>query len=187
MENETLKIVPGAKVEVMFLKDEPDVGISRDNRPFNKYTFGVYGTEKVFWATDNFHDQLVGFQAGDRVTIEHKNMKSDKGAYTQYFVHADQDVLLGKSTKDEGNGTPVDTGTHKKTIVEKFQNKEKDRINDIHRQVAVKIVCKDVDFSKEIKLDEYKVLMRNIHIVTTLIDNYPNGFMDTAQDDDLPF
>ena len=101
MENETLKIVPGAKVEVMFLKDEPDVGISRDNRPFNKYTFGVYGTEKVFWATDNFHDQLVGFQAGDRVTIEHKKMKSDKGAYTQYFVHADQDVLLGKSKEEE--------------------------------------------------------------------------------------
>ena len=187
MENETLKIVPGAKVEVMFLKDEPDVGISRDNRPYNKYTFGVYGTEKVFWATDNFHDQLVGFQAGDRVTIEHKKMKSDKGAYTQYFVHADQDVLLGKSKEEENVIAQEGTTTRSAMNVDNTpkngsSSPDWDKINadktaDIHKQVCLKLAVQLHGTSKTVLTrDEIASIESNMYALLEILDNNNTPF-----------
>ena len=187
MENETLKIVPGAKVEVMFLKDEPDVGISRDNRPFNKYTFGVYGTEKVFWATDNFHDQLVGFQAGDRVTIEHKKMKSDKGAYTQYFVHADQDVLLGKSKEEENviaqEGTTtrsamnVDNTPKNGSSSPNWDKINADKTADIHKQVCLKLAVQLHGTSKiALTRDEIASIESNMYALLEILDNNNTSF-----------
>ena len=187
MENETLKIVPGSEVEVMFLKDEPDVGISSDNRPYKKYTFNVDGTEKVFWSTDTFHERLRGFQIGDKVTIEHKKMKSDKGAYTQYFVHADQDVLLGKS-KEEGNGVPQEGTTTRSAM--NVDNTPKiassspdwDKINadktaDIHKQVCLKLAVQLHGTSKiALDKDETASIEYNMYALLEILDSNNTPF-----------
>ena len=187
MENETLKIVPGSEVEVIFLKDEPDVGISSDNRPYKKYTFGFDGTEKVFWSTDTFHERLRGFQIGDKVTIEHKKMKSDKGAYTQYFVHADQDVLLGKS-KEEGNGVPQEGTTTRSAM--NVDNTPKigssspnwDKINadktaDIHKQVCLKLAVQLHGTSKiALDKDETASIEYNMYALLEILESNNTPF-----------
>ena len=65
------------------------------------------------------------------------------------------------------------------------------RTHDIHRQVAVKIVCQNTDFSEnEIEVEQYDILFKNVQIILNLIDNKSNDveiMTDKKEDEDLPF
>ena len=64
------------------------------------------------------------------------------------------------------------------------------RTHDIHRQVAVKIVCQGADFTKYvIELDQYYILEKNVQIILDLIENKKDEAPKESaeKDEDLPF
>jgi len=79
---------------------------------------------------------------------------------------------------------PVTWGVHKegeadvKTVanVKSVEVTNDARTHDIHRQVAVKIVCQNTDFSeKQISDEQYDRMFENVQIVLNLIENKKDG------------
>ena len=55
------------------------------------------------------------------------------------------------------------------------------RTHDIHRQVAVKIVCQMADFSeKQISDEQYDRMFDNVQIILNLIENKKDGILPFA-------
>ena len=139
------------------------------------------------------------------VTLKFDNGFEKEGANGPYFshtvLHNNVDTLMFASpklndmiTSDYGRGDtlriikhdtkPVTWGVHKegeadvKTIanVKPAEVTNDARTHDIHRQVAVKIVCQNTDFSeKEISEEQYNLLSKNVQIILNLIENKKDG------------
>ena len=139
------------------------------------------------------------------VTLKFDKGFENEGANGPYFSHTvlnnNVDTLMFASpklneliTSDYGTGDtlriikhdtkPVTWGVHKegeadvKTVanVKPVEVMSDARTHDIHRQVAVKIVCQNIDFTtNEIGEDQYDLLFKNIQIVLNLIENKKDG------------
>jgi len=139
------------------------------------------------------------------VTLKFDNGFKKEGANGPYFshtvLHNNVDTLMFASpklndmiTSDYGRGDtlriikhdtkPVTWGVHKegeadvKTVanVKPAEVTNDARTHDIHRQVAVKIVCQNTDFSeKEISEEQYNLLSKNVQIVLNLIEDKKDG------------
>ena len=154
------------------------------------------------------------------VTLKFDKGFENEGANGPYFSHTvlnnNLDTLMFASptlndmiTSDYGRGdtiriikhdtNPTTWGVHKegeadvKTVanVKQVEVMSDARTHDIHRQVAVKIVCQNTDFSEnEIEVEQYDILFKNVQIILNLIDNKSNDveiMTDKKEDDDLPF
>ena len=139
------------------------------------------------------------------VTLKFDKGFENEGANGPYFSHTvtndDVDTIMFASptlndmiTSDYGRGDtlriikhdtkPVTWGVHKegeadvKTVanVKPAEVTNDARTHDIHRQVAVKIVCQNTDFSeKEISEEQYNLLSKNVQIVLNLIEDKKDG------------
>ena len=135
------------------------------------------------------------------VTLKFDKGFENEGANGPYFSHTvlnnNVDTLMFASpklneliTSDYGTGDtlriikhdtkPVTWGVHKegeadvKTVanVKPVEVTNDARTHDIHRQVAVKIVCQNNDFSlKEISDEQYDLMFDNVQIILNLIEN----------------
>lgn len=139
------------------------------------------------------------------VTLKFDKGFENEGANGTYFSHtvtnANVDTIMFASpklneliTSDYGTGDtiriikhdtkPVTWGVHKegeasvKTVanVKPVEVMSDARTQDIHRQVAVKIVCQGLDFTQnEIEDEQYDLLFKNVQIILNLIDNKKDG------------
>ena len=139
------------------------------------------------------------------VTLKFDKGFENEGANGPYFSHTvtndDVDTIMFASptlndmiTSDYGRGDtlriikhdtkPVTWGVHKegeadvKTVanVKSVEVMSDARTHDIHRQVAVKIVCQNTDFSeKEISEEQYDLMFDNVQIILNLIENKKDG------------
>ena len=139
------------------------------------------------------------------VTLKFDKGFENEGANGPYFSHNvlnnNVDTLMFASpklneliTSDYGTGDtlriikhdtkPVTWGVHKegeadvKTVanVKPVEVTNDARTHDIHRQVAVKIVCQNTDFSEESISDEqYAMMFDNVQIILNLIENKKDG------------
>ena len=139
------------------------------------------------------------------VTLKFDKGFENEGANGPYFSHTvtnnNVDTLMFASpklneliTSDYGTGDtlriikhdtkPVTWGVHKegeadvKTVanVKQVEVTNDARTHDIHRQVAVKIVCQNTDFSeKEISDEQYDLMYENVQIILNLIENKKDG------------
>ena len=139
------------------------------------------------------------------VTLKFDKGFENEGANGTYFSHTvtnnNVDTIMFASpklneliTSDYGSGDtiriikhdtkPVTWGVHKegessvKTVanVKPVEVMSDARTQDIHRQVAVKIVCQGIDFTQnEIEDEQYDLLFKNVQIILNLIDNKKDG------------
>ena len=139
------------------------------------------------------------------VTLKFDKGFENEGANGPYFSHTvlndNVDTIMFASptlndmiTSDYGRGDtlriikhdtkPVTWGVHKegeadvKTVanVKSVEVTNDARTHDIHRQVAVKIVCQNTDFSeKQISDEQYDRMFENVQIVLNLIENKKDG------------
>ena len=139
------------------------------------------------------------------VTLKFDKGFENEGTHGTYFSHTvlnnSVDTLMFASpdlndmiTSDYGRGDtiriikhdtkPVTWGVHKegesdvKTVanVKPVEVMSDARTHDIHRQVAVKIVCQNTDFSeKEISEEQYAMMYENVQIILNLIENKKDG------------
>ena len=139
------------------------------------------------------------------VTLKFDKGFENEGANGPYYSHTvlndNVDTIMFASpklneliTSDYGRGDtlriikhdtkPVTWGVHKegeadvKTIanVKQVEVTNDARTHDIHRQVAVKIVCQNTDFSeKEISDEQYDLMYENVQIILNLIENKKDG------------
>ena len=139
------------------------------------------------------------------VTLKFDKGFENEGANGPYFSHTvlndNVDTIMFASpklndmiTSDYGRGDtlriikhdtkPVTWGVHKegesdvKTVanVKPVEVTNDARTHDIHRQVAVKIVCQNTDFSeKEISDEQYDLMYENVQIILNLIENKKDG------------
>ena len=154
------------------------------------------------------------------VTLKFDKGFENEGANGTYFSHTvtnnNADTIMFASpklndliTSDYGTGDtlriikhdtkPTTWGVHKegeagvKTVanVKPVEVMSDARTQDIHRQVAVKIVCQGIDFTQnEIEYEQYGILFKNVEIILNLIDNKSNDveiMTDKKEDEDLPF
>ena len=139
------------------------------------------------------------------VTLKFDKGFENEGANGPYFSHTvlndNVDTIMFVSpklndmiTSDYGRGDtlriikhdtkPVTWGVHKegeadvKTVanVKPVEVTNDARTHDIHRQVAVKIVCQNTDFSeKQISDEKYAMMYDNVQIILNLIENKKDG------------
>ena len=139
------------------------------------------------------------------VTLKFDKGFENEGKHGTYFSHTvlnnNVDTLMFASpdlndmiTSDYGRGdtlriikhdtNPTTWGVHKegessvKTVanVKPVEVTNDARTHDIHRQVAVKIVCQNTDFSeKEISEEQYDLMYENVQIILNLIENKKDG------------
>ena len=139
------------------------------------------------------------------VTLKFDKGFENEGANGPYFSHTvlndNVDTIMFASpklndmiTSDYGRGDtlriikhdtkPVTWGVHKegeadvKTVanVKPVEVTNDARTHDIHRQVAVKIVCQNTDFSEEsISEEKYAMMYDNVQIILNLIENKKDG------------
>ena len=139
------------------------------------------------------------------VTLKFDKGFENEGANGPYFSHTvlnnNVDTLMFASpalndmiTSDYGRGDtiriikhdtkPVTWGVHKegesdvKTVanVKPVEVTNDARTHDIHRQVAVKIVCQNTDFSEEsISMEQYAMMYENVQIILNLIEDKKDG------------
>jgi hypothetical protein len=141
------------------------------------------------------------------VTLKFDKGFENEGKHGTYFSHTvlnnNLDTLMFASpdlndmiTSDYGRGdtiriikhdtNPTTWGVHKegetsvKTVanVKQVEVTNDARTHDIHRQVAVKIVCQNTDFSeKEISEEQYDLMYENVQIILNLIENKKDGIL----------
>ena len=139
------------------------------------------------------------------VTLKFDKGFENEGANGPYFSHTvlnnNVDTLMFASpalndmiTSDYGRGdtiriikhdtNPTTWGVHKegeasvKTVanVKPVEMTNDARTHDIHRQVAVKIVCQNTDFSEEsISMEQYAMMYENVQTILNLIEDKKDG------------
>ena len=153
-----------------------DTGFEKEG-DFGKYyqhTVTYNGEDTLMNVSEHLNSLIVPqYKSGDIINIKKLDTKP-----TTWSVKGN-----GTNGTPEVNNTDYISAKNGTNNVQEVKPKvnwdkiNKEKTDDIHRQVAVKIVTKDVDFSVEINEKEYQTLMRNTEIVLALIDNNPDGFL----------
>ena len=152
------------KPKITFNPNEPVIVTLKFDKGFeNEGTHGTYfshtvlnnNVDTLMFASPDLNDMITSdYGRGDTIRI----IKHDTNP-TTWGVHKEGEA----SVKTVANVKPVEVTNDART-------------HDIHRQVAVKIVCKGLDFTQnEIEDEQYDLLFKNVQIILNLIDNKKDG------------
>ena len=152
------------KPKITFNPGEPVIVTLKFDKGFeNEGTHGTYfshtvlnnNVDTLMFASPDLNDMITSdYGRGDTIRI----IKHDTNPPT-WGVHKEGEA----SVKTVPNVKPVEVMSDART-------------HDIHRQVAVKIVCQNTDFSeKEISEEQYDLMYENVQIVLNLIENKKDG------------
>ena len=152
------------KPRITFIKNEPvivtlkfDKGFENEgaNGPYFSHTVLNNNLDTLMFASPTLNDIITSdYGRGDTLRIIKHDTKP-----TTWGVHKEGEA----DVKTVANVKPAEVTNDART-------------HDIHRQVAVKIVCQNTDFSeKEISEEQYNLLSKNVQIVLNLIENKKDG------------
>jgi len=154
------------KPRITFIKNEPvivtlkfDKGFENEgaNGPYFSHTVLNNNLDTLMFASPTLNDMITSdYGRGDTLRI----IKHDTTPPT-WGVHKEGET----SVKTVANVKPIEVTNDART-------------HDIHRQVAVKIVCQNTDFSeKEISEEQYDLMYENVQIILNLIENKKDGIL----------
>jgi len=152
------------KPRITFNPNEPvivtlkfDKGFENEgaNGPYYSHTVLNDGVDTIMFASPKLNELITSdYGSGDTLRIIKHDTKP-----TTWGVHKEGEA----DVKTVSNVKPVQVTNDART-------------HDIHRQVAVKIVCQNTDFSlKEISEEQYNLLSKNVQIILNLIENKKDG------------
>tara|TARA_R110000796_G_scaffold7869_1_gene26554 strand:- start:4204 stop:4809 length:606 start_codon:yes stop_codon:yes gene_type:complete len=176
--NKPMEAIMPDKPKITFNPNEPvivtlkfDKGFENEgkNGPYFSHTVENAGVDTLMFASPTLNDLITcDHSRGDTIRI----IKHDTKPVT-WGVHKEGDA----NVRTVSNLKPVEVMTDART-------------HDIHRQVAVKIVCQGADFTQNvIELDQYYILEKNVQIILDLIENKKDEAPKESaeKDEDLPF
>ena len=157
------------KPKITFIKTEPvivtlkfDKGFENEgaNGKYFSHTVTHNNVDTIMWTSPTLNDMITSdYGRGDTLRI----IKHDTTPPT-WGVHKEGEA----GVKTVANVKPVEVMSDART-------------HDIHRQVAVKIVCQNNDFSlKEISDEQYDLMFDNVQIILNLIENKKDGILPFA-------
>ena len=159
-----------------------DTGFEKEG-DFGKYyqhTVTHNGEDTIMNVSPHLNSLIVPqYKRGDTINIKKLDTKP-----TTWSVHSNANGTNGTPEEQMAvNGVDYLSAKNGTSNVQEVKPKvdwdkiNKEKTDDIHRQVAVKIVTKDVDFSKELEEKHYAILMRNTEIIMGLIENNKDIFL----------
>jgi len=162
--NKPMEAMMPDKPKITFNPNEPVIVTLKFDKGFeNEGTHGTYfshtvlnnNVDTLMFASPDLNDMITSdYGRGDTIRIIKHDTKP-----TTWGVHKEGEA----SVKTVANVKPAEVTSDART-------------HDIHRQVAVKIVCQGLDFTtSEIGEDQYDLLFKNIQIVLNLIENKKDG------------
>jgi len=145
---------PGEPV-IVTLKFDKGFENEGANGTYFSHTVTNNNADTIMFASPKLNELITSdFRTGDTLRI----IKHDTKPVT-WGVHKEGE----SSVKTVANVKPVEVMSDART-------------QDIHRQVAVKIVCQGLDFTQnEIEDEQYDLLFKNVQIILNLIDNKKDG------------
>ena len=168
---------PGEPV-IVTLKFDKGFENEGKNGPYFSHTVESAGVDTLMFASPNLNDLITSrYIRGDTIRI----IKHDTKPVT-WGVHKEGDANV-RTVSSLGSDQYLSNLKPVEVMVDA-------RTHDIHRQVAVKIVCQGADFSEnEIELEQYAILEKNVQTILTLIENKKDEAPKESaeKDEDLPF
>jgi len=154
------------KPRITFIKNEPvivtlkfDKGFENEgaNGPYFSHTVLNNNLDTLMFASPTLNDMITSdYGRGDTLRITKHDTRP-----TTWGVHKEGEA----DVKTVANVKPAEVTNDART-------------HDIHRQVAVKIVCQNTDFSeKEISEEQYDLMYDNVQIILNLIENKKDGIL----------
>lgn len=168
---------PGEPV-IVTLKFDKGFENEGKNGLYFSHTVESAGVDTLMFASPNLNDLITSrYSRGDTIRI----IKHDTKPVT-WGVHKEGDANV-RTVSSLGSDQYLSNLKPVEVMVDA-------RTHDIHRQVAVKIVCQGADFSEnEIELEQYAILEKNVQTILNLIENKKDEAPKESaeKDEDLPF
>tara|TARA_R110000824_G_scaffold98828_4_gene235598 strand:+ start:530 stop:1051 length:522 start_codon:yes stop_codon:yes gene_type:complete len=166
------------KPRITFNMNEPVIVTLKFDKGFqNEGDHGPYFSHTVLNAGVETY-MNTSPKLNELITCNHS-----RGDTIRIIKHDTKPVTWGVHKEGDANVTTVSN-------LKPVEVKTDARTHDIHRQVAVKIVCQGADFTQNvIELDQYYILEKNVQIILDLIENKKDEAPKESaeKDEDLPF